>query len=258
MVPLAQAAARHARSRVATSTAPGLLALRHALAYGRPGLRGDDPEKPRSLLLVREGDGRLEAFGAGDPEPAVGWLAGQARGFALHAPGGDAWPAALRARVGSFDVLEIQTWTAAPPADADRAPSRAPVARLAIGDADAFLASAPPWALRGWGSYPDLIRHGAGFGVPHAGGFAALAWVFDQADAFDALGVHTRPEFRRLGLARASASALVGHVARDRRKTPLWSADAGNAPSLALARALGFAPAATETLLRWPPSPHSP
>jgi hypothetical protein len=120
-------------------------------------------------------------------------------------------------------------------------------------DAGAFAATAPGWALCGWRSFPALVEHGAAFGVPHGRGFATLAWVLDRAGRFEALGVYTVPRLRRLGLARAAASALVDHVVRARGHVPLWSTRDGNEPSRALARALGFAVAAEETLLVWPP-----
>ncbi len=105
--------------------------------------------------------------------------------------------------------------------------------------------------MRGWRSFAALIEHGAGFGVPDGRGFVALAWVFDQADAFDAIGVSTMPRFRQLGLGRGVASALLTHIVHQRGRVPLWSTSAENAASQALARSLGFTRRATETLLRW-------
>ena len=99
-----------------------------------------------------------------------------------------------------------------------------------------------------------LIAHGAGFGVPHGRGFAALAWVFDQAGDFDAIGVSTVPRFRRLGLGRAAASALIMHILQWRGKVPLWSTTPDNAASQALANSLGLSLAVTESLLRWGPA----
>ena len=83
MVPLDSLAVRSLRSWLGEPSGPGVLALHHALAYQRPGLWGDHPRVPRSVVLVREGDDQLEAFGAGEPEPAVAWLAGQGRAVSL-------------------------------------------------------------------------------------------------------------------------------------------------------------------------------
>jgi RimJ/RimL family protein N-acetyltransferase len=253
MVPLDPAAAWFVRSWLGPPGGPGLLALYHALVYRTPGLWGDDPRSPRSVILLRVGDGRIEAFGAGEAEPAVGWLVGFRRGFALHAP--DDWHAAVRDRVGAVAFETVETWAgpaAPPPRPAAGARPGAVVRRLAEGDAERFATAAPAWGLRGWRSFPALIGEGAAFGVPHGPGFAALAWVFDRAEGFDALGVYTAPRFRRLGLGRAAASALVRHVVRDRDRVPLWSTRPDNEPSRALARALGFSVAAEETLVCWP------
>ena len=65
----------------------------------------------------------------------------------------------------------------------------------------------------------------------------------------------TPPRYRRLGLGLAAASALVEHVVSHRGRAPLWSTRPGNEPSLTLARTLGFSPAASEPVLRWPPRP---
>ena len=112
---------------------------------------------------------------------------------------------------------------------------------------------APAWALRAWGDFAGLVETGAAFGVPTSGGFAALAWVVESDDHCDKIGVATTPRFRRLGLGRAATLALLGHIARDRRRHPLWTTNPGNAASLALARSLGFSAQVTETIIGWTP-----
>jgi RimJ/RimL family protein N-acetyltransferase len=193
---------------------PGLLALRHALRFGRPGLWGDDARSPQSVLLVREGDGQLEAFGAGKPDEAVGWLSvgsgsshpsspptrppscrvgegqsggaqqrrpiatghwvGSARRVALVAP--EAWGPLLQVEVGAVDRMEVETFVLR---DRDRfRPERGPGPRarkLTLEDGPAFEAIAPAWALRGWGSFAALIEHGSAFGVPGPGGAGLVA-----------------------------------------------------------------------------------
>ena len=254
MVPLDPAAAWHVRSWLGPPEGPGLLALHHALAYRVPGLFGDRPGTPRGVLLVREGTGGVEVFGAGEPEPAVGWLVGNRRPFTLLAP--DPWHDAVVARLGEVEFDRVETWAGAGVASPKRTPpagASAIVRRLAAKDSAAFLATAPPWALRGWRTYPSLVEDGAAFGVPHAKGFAAVAWVFDRAESYDAIAAFTAPRFRRLGLGRAAATALIAHVVRELGQAPLWSARPENAPSVGMAKALGFSVGAVETLLRWPP-----
>ncbi len=292
MVPLDPMAIRSLRSWLGEPPGPGLLALHHALAYQRPGLWGDHARLPRSVVLVREGDDQLEAFGAGEPEPSAGWLAGLGRPVSLAAPA--AWRDALTARMGAIDQTAMQTWTIDPfelamtaildeplsssgvgpaaaagamasssssasastsPTASTSAVAGVAIRRLGAGDASAFAAIAPGWALRGWGSYAALIAFGAGFGVPFGSGFASLAWIYDQSAGYDAIGVFTIPRYRRLGLGKAAAGALVRHIARRRGKIPLWSTPPDNDSSISLARALGFSTQANEPLFRWPPRP---
>src|SRR4051794_27940383 len=102
MSPLDPVAAEHVRSWLGGPCGPGLLDLHQALAYHRRGLWGDEVREPRSVLLVREGDGQLEVFGAGEAEPALGWLsrrAGVGQAVALRAP--RAWWDAVERRVGA-------------------------------------------------------------------------------------------------------------------------------------------------------------
>lgn len=250
MVPLDAEAARFVRSWLGPASGPGLLALRHALDWGRPGLWGDHPRRPLSVVLLRPGDDGREAFGEGEPGPAVSWLARGGGTVTLLAPEG--WEGAVASEVGEFERATVQTWTPTGPLRRPPAPHVA-TRRLAVADRAAFVAEAPTWALRAWGTFGAMIAHGAAFGVPNGEGFAALAWVYDQSHRHDALGVHTAPRFRRLGLGRGAATALIAHVVRDRCKFPLWSTSPENEGSVGLARALGLSVAATQTLLRWPP-----
>lgn len=69
-----------------------------------------------------------------------------------------------------------------------------------------------------------------------AAAFAYAPWCTEQW--FD-ISIDTIEEFRRRGLARACADALIARHAAGGRQ-PVWGALADNEPSLALARALGF------------------
>lgn len=251
MIPLDSVAAEHVRSWLGEPRGPGLLDLHHALAHHRRGLWGDDARVPRSVLHIRQGEGQLEAFGAGEPEPALGWLLGRARQpLALLAPE-DWWDAAGR-RAGAAERAEALTLSVDAGGFLPDA-SAVAVRRLTAGDTEAALEAAmPAWALAGWTSCRDLVEHGAGFAVPFGRGYAALAWVSGRAAHYEAIGVLTVARFRRLGLGRAVASALVAEVLHRRGRVPLWTTTPGNAASLSLARSLGFSDAAAETYLRWP------
>ncbi len=214
----------------------------------------------------REGDRRIEAFGIGEPWPALAWLLGHGRASRSKRPTSGC-SSASQTLGGDLERVEVETWSAdavATPSDVlddlqvlnTRAhPKVAPkvaVRRLNADDRAAFSAAAPAWALRGWQSYASLIEHGAAFGVPHGNAFAAMAWVFDQTDGFDAVGVATAPRFRRLGLGRAVAATLVTHILERRGKVPLWSFPEDHAASRGLAASLGFVLTATETVVYHP------
>ena len=257
LVPLDSVARNFLRSWLGEPPGPELLALHHALIHPVPGLWGDDLRTPRSVVLVREGDNQLEAFGAGEPEPALGWLAGHGRAVSLISP--PRWRYRVGGWVGAFKWAAVETWSLAErnrlpfvPVSQRRAIAARPLTRA---DAEAFAAIAPAWALGSWGSFAALIEHGAAFGVPRGDGFLALAWILNESARFDAVGVFTAPKFRRLGLARAAATALMSQIVYRRRKTPVWSAAAENAGSHALALALGFSMRSTQPLLRWRPRP---
>jgi GNAT superfamily N-acetyltransferase len=254
MVPLDTAAAREVLRQLGPTTGPGLLALRHALEFRPAWLWGDGSSSPRSIVLIREGDDQLEAFGAGAPEPAVGWLTAHQRRFTLHAP--ETWLAAVVGTVGEVDQDDVEIWSLERAAvEKARAPGRVVTQRLTSSHSRAFRAAAPAWALRGWRSYASLVKHGAVFGAPqaHADEFLALAWIFEQAGPFDAIAVCTAPHYRRLGLARGTVAALIEQIVGHRRRIPLWYVAPGNEPSRALARSLGFEQTSSEPLLRWPP-----
>jgi GNAT superfamily N-acetyltransferase len=230
-----------------------LLDLHHALAHHRRGLWGDDAKAPKSVLLFREGDGQSETFGAGAPEPALEWLLGRAwRTIALWAP--NDWRAAVEHRVGAVERVETSILSAS---GADLRPVSTAVAvrRMTADDPEPLLLDLlPDWALFGWTSVRDLVEHAAGFVVPHGARYAALAWVYSQTKRYDAIGVTTAPRFRRLGLGRAVASALIHEIVHLRRKVPVWTTNPGNAASLALARSLGFSQVVAEPFLRWRPA----
>jgi GNAT superfamily N-acetyltransferase len=229
------------------------LSLRHALIYRRPGLLGDHPRSPRSVLLVREvgGPEGSHVFGAGIAEPAIGWLAKRGQAFSLLAP--DSWEGAIRRRSTSVLRGVVETWVRPENGLETHPPSAAiTTRRLVPSDADAFAASAPDWALRGWGDFSRLLELGAAIGVPTLDGrFASLAWIFEADHGRDSLAVATDPRFRRLGLGRAAALSLIESVEADRKKAPIWTVNATNLPSKALARSLGFSPRSRECVLRW-------
>lgn len=203
------------------------------------------------MLLLREGGRQLEVFGAGDPEPAVGWLCRRGeKSVALMAP--KEWWDAVEQRVEGVERVDVLTLSA-DASEFKRASSAVVTRRLTAKDSEAFLAPeiALEWALSGWGTFRDLVERGVGYGVPFGSGFAATAWVYSQAGDYEAIGVSTVPRFQRLGLGKAVASALVSEIIHTREKIPLWTTAPENTASIATAESLGFSTAAIETSLRW-------
>lgn len=203
------------------------------------------------MLLVRERGRRLEVFGAGDPGPAVDWLCRKDEmTVALMAPRD--WWEPVDAQVERVERVEMQTLSVGIP---EFKPARSTVVlrRLTAEDSEVFVSSevAVDWALSGWETFGDLVERGAGYVVPAGARCAAAAWVYSQAAGYEAIGVSTAARFRRLGLGKAVASALVAEILHERGKIPLWTTAPGNAASWATARALGFSVVATETYLQW-------
>src|ERR671913_335068 len=108
------------------------------------------PLAPEAIPHVRAWQGRPR-------EPAAGWLAGQGRAGTLLAPA--SWHDAVAARVGPVEPARVETRSlvAFDPARALQPPRPAvPLVQVTLEDGAGFVGSAPAWALRGWGSYPEL------------------------------------------------------------------------------------------------------
>jgi GNAT acetyltransferase len=229
------------------------MALSHACLHDRPGLWVDVVDDPTSIVWLREGDeGRWEAFTSGDPRPAVPWLAGRAEGRTIALLASPDWDASVRSMGGRVESGIIETWHGLK--GWNRPSPHVKGRRIALDDEAAFSAVAPSWALRSWGDFPSLIEHGVAFGVRARGGFASLAWTYESDRDHDKIGVITLRDYRRLGLGRLVATALLDSIVFERRKAPFWVTTATNAASIALARSLGFSIAIHETLLHWTPN----
>ncbi len=231
-----------------------MVALHHAAIHGRPGLWGDDPTRPSSVVWLRDGGNQWEVFGAGFAGPALDWVERVAtnRPIVLAAP--TSWADSVRARLGPTRPVEtsfVQTWLR--PEPVARPGMAADVRPLGHDDAAAFAAITPAWAVRSWGDFGTAIDRGAAFGVPSRSGLVAAAWVVESNHHMDKVGVATHLQYRRLGLGRAVAAALVDEIEVERGRHALWVVNPGNPGSLALKDALGFTTPVTETLLRWVP-----
>lgn len=236
----------------------GRLSLRHALARRRPGLWGDHPTRPCSVIWMCEGPDRREAFAGGAAAPALAWLGRQPGTLAMVAP--DEWEWEIEEAFAEIEKASVITRRYRPiDLGPDRLPTRwrdhppvscATVRRLGAGDRAGFLAVAPSWGLRGWGRYETLLERGAAFGVGVGNQLASVAWTDATDGRYEGVGVATLPRYQRLGLGRAAAAALIRHLLVERATTPLWAASAENAASLGLATSLGLVASISETLLR--------
>ena len=230
-------------------------ALRHAVMHDRPGLWGDDAERPTCVVWIRPGDdGGLEAFAEGAVGSSLEWLAFEAGGrpVALLAPA--SWEGAVRSMGGRVETGVVENWVRLGDPSRRRTLGSSEIRRLGLEDAPAFEAAVPAWALRSWGDFSAMIESGAAFGFELDGLFASVAWTYESDGERDKIGVATLSRYRRLGLGRAVASCLIGHIERERGMTPLWVTTPENAASRALAGSLGFVLERAETLLRWTPA----
>jgi GNAT superfamily N-acetyltransferase len=108
-------------------------------------------------------------------------------------------------------------------------------------------------SLPGWRAHPAIVHalppHAVLPALPAAldvrlvAGTDAvrLAYVPWQTETLCDLSIDTLEAYRRRGLAAATASRLIERV-RASGKEPVWGALEDNAPSLALAKRLGFVP----------------
>jgi RimJ/RimL family protein N-acetyltransferase len=227
-------------------------ALRHASIHNRPGLMGDDPLHPSSVVWLRPGDdGGWEAFASGDPGPSLDWITEKAQGatVALLAP--EFWADVVRGGGAKVGTATIRTFLHY---DLMRLPRFSKEPRvLKREDASEFEKVAPAWALRSWSDFDSMIDRGLALGLVSTIGFVSIAWTYESDLGHDKIGVATLPPYQSLGLGRRVAGALIERVVNDRRKAPVWVTTPENAASIALARSLGFANSINENLIRWTP-----
>lgn len=156
------------------------------------------------------------------------------------------WNDAVRETLGHRAEVRTRTATSTPPTSAwDRELLRTMAATLPAGhairrvtgsDIDAF-ADVEADLIGNFRTRQAFLERGLGFGVWYNGRCVAGCSSYTLANGKLEIEIDTRPEFRRRGLARAVAAALILHCL-DHGIEPCW--DAHNPESLALALQLGF------------------
>jgi hypothetical protein len=100
-----------------------------------------------------------------------------------------------------------------------------------------FATDLAPALIYNFGSHEEFITRGVGMGILHQGRFVSGASSAAVGGRKFEIEIQTRREFRRRGLARAVAAALILY-GLEHSMEACW--DAANEPSASLARKLGF------------------
>ena len=154
MVPLTKAAARYAPGGSARPRRPGCWRSATPSAYDRPGLWGDDGRTPKSVILVREGNGQLKAFGAGEsnrPSPGCSGRTESSRCTPLSRGTSRSPTTSGRSTAPSSRPGPTATRASDPSETPDDDPRPLPKVaawRLNPSHKGAFEAFVPPWGLR--------------------------------------------------------------------------------------------------------------
>jgi GNAT superfamily N-acetyltransferase len=127
-----------------------------------------------------------------------------------------------------------------PTADAyDRLPVGSVLRRVDIDIARKIATSFDPWSTDIWNGPDGFVRDTAGFCVTHGDDVACLCTACYIGGGAAEISIATGVAYRRRGLARATASALIAWC-RKHGLTPNWSCNADNESSVRLAESLGF------------------
>ena len=118
-------------------------------------------------------------------------------------------------------------------------PSGFELRQVRLEEATQFATDLDPALIYNFRSHEEFITRGVGIGILHQGKFVSGASSAAVGGRKFEIEIHTQPKFRRRGLARAVAAALILY-GLERGLEACW--DAANEPSANLARQLGFHP----------------
>jgi GNAT superfamily N-acetyltransferase len=116
-------------------------------------------------------------------------------------------------------------------------PSGFELRHVRLEEVTTFAAELDPALVYNFRSHEEFVTRGVGFGIVHEGMFVSGASAAAVGGGKVEIEIQTHGRFRRRGLARAVAAALIQYCL-EHGLEPCW--DAANEPSAALARQLGF------------------
>ena len=133
-------------------------------------------------------------------------------------------------QAGTFDVDELKGFR-------QSLPSGFELRQVRLEDVAQFAADLDRALVHSFRSHEEFIARGVGLGIVHQGMFVSGASSAAIGGGRVEIEIQTHRQFRRRGLARAVAAALILYCL-EHGLEPCW--DAANEPSSALARQLGF------------------
>jgi RimJ/RimL family protein N-acetyltransferase len=223
------------------------IALAHTVIEGRQSgqLFADDPATVRTLLIAPAsgfcflfGDAESGAFERFLPEFLARHLPGQPELYATSA----AWQARLDplftrryVRVGYELPLRDETR----PVEEARLPPGCTLVPMEASLRPGWPEGLDSWIWRIWGGAERFEERSFGVAILSEEGIASFCAACGIGGGEAEAEVGTVPEWRGRGLATTAASAFMRECAL-RSLRPAWSCAAGNVPSAALARRLGF------------------
>ncbi len=225
---------------------PGLHGCIDAALDGEMGsVWADDPLRPAVAMIAFIARRRADfCFFAGEVNgPAAEELVRAIDERANVVTSSTLWDPLLRARFG--DRLKQRTRVAFKPGAWDRARLRGFIGALPDGfslkrvgseDAARFEELADSLVYN-FASLEEFIERGVGFGIEHEGRFVSGCSSFAISPHSLEFEIQTHEDYRRRGLASATAAAMIEHCI-ERELRPEW--DAHNDMSAALAEKLGF------------------
>lgn len=241
--PMRVAAAGESLIRADTPARPRALAVLDGLLSGRAW--ADDPANPRAVLVMEDADGTVYGGGALTAEALRSALEGVATKSGDLIFGLASSDDPMRAMVPAEpywrgDALDFTDRV--PPADEDRLvpqdlPDGVRVVRL-----DASLLPLTEWyedTLHAFGSAERWEELGLGYAVMIGDRMVAEAMAGPRCRRLLEMGVVTREDHRRRGFGTL-VSRLTARACEERGDRVWWNANADNAPSLAIARRIGF------------------